>query len=535
MSNPSAQAGRAAEFRMLLSRLTRVLTRTRGGLRRNAAIVLAGGILSALALHGAVAAPSYVPSKQTPPAPLREFRGVWVASVANTDWPSKPGLTVSQQKAELTAIFERAVQLRLNAVVLQVRPGCDALYASKLEPWSEYLTGQMGKAPEGEFDPLKYAVTEAHARGLELHAWVNPFRARHPSAKAPVSAGHISQTKPNLVKPYGRHLWLDPGEPAAQEHSLRVVLDIVQRYDVDGLHMDDYFYPYKEKDAAGNVLDFPDEPSWRRYVDQGGKLGRADWRRENINQFIQRTYKAVKAQKPWVKVGISPFGIWRNRVPPEIVGYDPYESLYADSRKWLANGWLDYFTPQLYWAIEARGQSFPVLLKWWEQQNSKGRHIWPGLSTRKVSGTWSPEEIVAQIQIARKTTPSAGHVHWSIKPLLANAELGQALLKGVYTEKALGPACPWLDRTPPARPKVYIGGNPSQELLTITYERAGREQPARWVMQSKRGGVWRTEVFGGDRTLAHFQGQPFPDVIAVSAVDRSGNLSPPTVFERRGN
>jgi hypothetical protein len=236
-----------------------------------------------------------------------------------------------------------------------------------------------------------------------------------------------------------------------------------------------------------------------------------------------------------VKVGISPFGIWRNRVPSEIVGYDPYENLYADSRKWLASGWLDYFTPQLYWAIEAKGQSFPVLLKWWGRQNPKGRHIWPGLSTRKAGGAWLPEEIISQVQIARKQAGSAGHIHWSIKPLLTNQSLGDALLKGAYLDKALVPACPWLDRTGPARPKVYVGGNPSQDLLTITYECPGREKAARWVMQSRLGAVWRTEVFGGDHTLAHFSGPPFPEAIAVSALDKYGNLSPSAVFERKPN
>lgn len=480
------------------------------------------------------AAPVYAPSKQTPPLPSREFRGVWVASVSNIDWPSKPGLSVTEQKAELQAILNRASQFRLNAILLQVRPGCDALYPSKLEPWSEYLTGQMGKAPEPFYDPLAFAVSEAHARGLELHAWVNPFRARHPSAKMPVAANHISKTQPGLVKTYGRHLWLDPGESAAQDHSLKVMLDIVKRYNVDGLHMDDYFYPYKEKDASGNILDFPDDPSWQRYVAKGGKLTRPDWRRENINQFLAKVYRAVKAEKPWVKVGISPFGIWRPRVPPEIVGYDPYENLYADSRKWLMNGWLDYFAPQLYWAVEAKGQSFPVLLQWWTQQNPKNRHIWAGISTVKTSGVWTPEEIVSQVKITRKFPAADGHIHWSARAFRAGAgDIGETLLKNVYADKALAPLCPWLSRNQPVSPRVYIGGNPSADLLTVTYEYPGVRKPRWWILQSKYGKEWRTEVSGGDHTLAHYNGPNYPDTIAVYAADNYGNLSTPTVWERR--
>ena len=191
----------------------------------------------------AASAVTYEASNVVPPKPNREFRAAWVASVSNIDWPSQPGLSTAQQKAELLAILNRAVQLKLNAIILQVRPVCDALYASQLEPWSEYLTGQMGKPPSPYYDPLQFAIEEAHKRGLELHAWFNPYRARQPSAKSPVSANHISRTRPQLVSQYGKYLWLDPGEKAVQDHSLNVVMDVVKRYDIDGVHFDDYFYP----------------------------------------------------------------------------------------------------------------------------------------------------------------------------------------------------------------------------------------------------------------------------------------------------
>ena len=315
-----------------------------------------------------------------PPQPVREFRGAWVATVGNIDWPSEKGLSSGQQQAELLAILDRAVQLKLNAVIFQVRPACDAMYASKIEPWSEYLTGTMGRAPQPYYDPLAFAIAEAHKRGLELHAWFNPYRARVLGTGSPTSPDHISKRRPQLVRQYGKFLWLDPGEKQVQDYSLSVIMDVVKRYDVDGIHFDDYFYPYKEKDAAGKEMDFPDDASWRRFG-AGGKLSRDDWRRENVNRFIERVYTSIKSSKPWVKFGVSPFGIWRPGYPAQVKGFDSYAELYADSRKWLANGWVDYFAPQLYWSIDSPEQSFPALLRWWAVQNTRGRLLVAGMNT----------------------------------------------------------------------------------------------------------------------------------------------------------
>src|SRR5437588_742687 len=320
------------------------------------------------------------------PPVRREFRGAWVASVENIDWPSEPGLTTQQQKDELLGILDRAAALRLNAVILQVRPAADALYASPYEPWSEYLTGQMGRAPDPWYDPLEFAVAEAHKRGLELHAWFNPYRARHPSGKSPASANHISRTHPELVKRYGSMLWMDPGEPAVRQRTVDVILDVVRRYDIDGVHIDDYFYPYKEKDRRGRAIEFPDGTSWRKYLRSGGGMSRDDWRRANVDTLIHEVYGRIKATKPWVKFGISPFGVWRPGYPPETAqnAFDSFAELYGDSRKWLLNGWADYFTPQLYWPISRPELSYPVLLRWWVGQNVKGRQIWPGNYLDKV-------------------------------------------------------------------------------------------------------------------------------------------------------
>jgi uncharacterized lipoprotein YddW (UPF0748 family) len=408
----------------------------------------------------------------------------------------------------------------LNAVIFQVRPACDALYASRIEPWSEYLTGSMGKAPQPYYDPLAFAIAEAHKRGLELHAWFNPYRARHPSGKSPISSNHISKTRPDLVKQYGRHLWLDPGEKAVQDYSLSVVMDVVQNYDVDGVHFDDYFYPYKERDRSGKVIDFPDETSWRKNGVKG--KSRDDWRRENVNAFIQRVYKSIKTAKPWVKFGISPFGIWRPGYPAQIRGFDAYSELYADARTWLVNGWVDYFAPQLYWAIDPPAQSFPALLNWWTEQNPHRRHLWPGMNSVNVGRTWKPEEIVKQVRIARQTLSSPGHIHWNMRRgLMARNGLADALGAVLYKEPALVPASPWLSSGLAARPKLSIARR--GEVVHANFSAGAGPKPVRWVLQTRTQGRWRTEILPGSASSHVLQNKP--DQVALRAVDRYGQLS----------
>ena len=472
---------------------------------------------------GVGASVNYVPARLSPPPPAREFRGAWIATVGNIDWPSKPGLPVTEQKAELIGLLDQAAKLRLNAVIFQVRPSCDALYPSTLEPWSEYLTGTMGQAPSPAYDPLAFALEQAHLRGLELHAWFNPYRAGAAVAKSPVSANHIRRTRPQLVREYGKSFWLDPGEREVQEYSLRVVMDVVKRYDVDGVHFDDYFYPYKES-VGGQELDFPDEASWRKFG-VASHLSRDDWRRENVNQFIQRVYKSIKATKPWVKFGISPFGIWRPGNPAQIRGLDSYAQLYADSRKWLINGWLDYCAPQLYWPIEPKEQSFPALLTWWDQQNPLRRHIWPGMGTARARSKWKPDEIPNQIRLAQKQPVSAGHIHWNLKSLLRNPELETKLEHGLYSQAALIPASKWLDSTPPGTPNLtaIVDG---ARAVKLTWSPDKDESVRWWLLQTRRGGQWTTEILPG-QVQSRWLASPRPDAIALSAVDRVGNASSP--------
>lgn len=481
--------------------------------------------------QGAVANGGFIPADIRPPAVPREFRGVWVATVKNIDWPSQPGLTTAQQKSELLAILDRAVQLRLNAVILQVRPSCDALYVSKLEPWSEYLSGRMGQGPQPFYDPLAFAVEEAHRRGLELHAWFNPYRARHESAISPVSKDHISKKHPTLVKTYGRSLWLDPAEKAVQEHSLNVVLDVVKRYDIDGVHFDDYFYPYPVKGPNDKPLPFPDWSSWKRYLDSGGKLAQDDWRREQVNGFIRRVSQGIKARKPWVKFGISPFGIWRPGHPPQIKGLDSYDELYADARKWLVEGWVDYLAPQLYWNNDNPQTRFDVLLKWWAEQNHFGRHLWPGLAASSINPARPPSQLTGQVKQTREQRGTSGNIHWSIKPFMENRRgVNDLLTTEVYGQRALVPASPWLDAKVPAAPKLKSSSD--GKLMKAQWASGPGEPAWQWLVQTRRGGVWRLDLFRATQLGLIWPAASAPEVVSVIALDRAGNASAPAVLKR---
>ncbi|MDB5296409.1 MAG: hypothetical protein JWO31_2392, partial [Phycisphaerales bacterium] len=395
-----------------------------------------------------------------PPPVMREFRAAWVATVGNIDWPSKPGLSTEQQQAEIVRILNRCADTNLNAVVLQVRTVADALYDSKIEPWSQFLTGTQGKAPDPYYDPLAVWVAEAHKRGIELHAWFNPYRTRYAGSKAPAAATHISKVRPDLVRDYGKVSWMDPGEPEAADQSFRVFMDVVERYDVDGIHIDDYFYPYPEKGPGRSAgeMPFPDDASYAKYTNGGGKLARNDWRRDNVSRLIERIYKGTKARKPHVLFGISPFGIPRPGLPgiEYVAGFDQYAKLYADTVLWLKNGWCDYFVPQLYWATGAPQQPYLGLLQWWTTHNPKGRFIYGGLYTSRLNNTeksWTPEEITGQVMQTRVTPGAHGEVHFSMIALDQNRKkVADVLRDGLYAQPALPPAATWLDATPPAPP-----------------------------------------------------------------------------------
>ena len=520
----------------IASRSSRIQSRTRASSfsRRPSAfpwLLLAGVILLRPGGASAAVASGYQRSTLVPPEAAREFRGMWIATVANIDWPSRPGLSAEEQKRQLLQILDRAVELRFNAVVLQVRPACDALYASTIEPWSEYLSGVMGKAPTPYYDPLAFAVQEAHKRGLELHAWFNPYRALHFSGKSPIAANHISRTHPEFVKHYGKYLWLDPGEPGVRDYSLSVVMDVVRRYDIDAVHFDDYFYP--DKADAGTDAEFPDETSWRRYVAGGrqGEMSREDWRRQNVNTFLERTYRSIKAAKPWVKFGVSPRGIWRPGYPPQIKGMDAYATLFADSRKWLLTGWVDYLSPQLYWPMDSREQNFGKLLSWWARQNPKGRHLWPGLSVVRAD-LWKPEEIPGQIHLIRKEPGVTGYICYNASSLMGDSRTAAKLQTMVNREPALVPATPWLGTNKPAMPALFLSASQRGGLQLMLGKPSQRDQTSWWLVQTRSDGNWTTEILAGKESVKNFRNSR-PEAIAVSRIDRIGLASEPVVFERR--
>ena len=523
-----------------------------------------------------------------PPPVMREFRAAWVATVGNIDWPSKPGLSTEQQQAEAVRMLDRAAEMNLNAIVLQVRTVADALYDSKLEPWSLFLTGTQGKAPDPYYDPLKFWVDEAHKRGIELHAWFNPYRTRYGGSKAPAADTHMSKARPDLVRDYGKVSWMDPGEPDAAEHSFKVFMDVVERYDVDGIHIDDYFYPYPEaapanKDGSpGGELPFPDDASYAKYQQAGGKLARDDWRRDNINRLIQRIYEGTKQRKRHVKFGISPFGIPRPGLEgiEYVAGFDQYAKLYADTVLWLRNGWCDYFTPQLYWAAGAPQQPYLGLLQWWTTHNPKGRHIIPGLYTSRINNTdksWTPEEIAGQVMTTRLVPGAHGQVHFSMVALDQNRKkVADVLRDGLYAQPAIAPAATWLDDAPPAAPaNVTVTPTaptavapapatvpatapaaaaaatgpatapatqpttaPGPQAVRVAWQPAAGELAWVYVVQYRAGNAWRTKIVPAGQTEVTVEsGAKTPAAItrvAVSAVDRNGNQSQVTTADVGG-
>jgi len=458
-----------------------------------------------------------------PPAAPREFRGVWVATVDHIDWPPKDVFDTEKQKEKLIEILDRAQQLHFNAVLLQVRPMGDALYDSPYEPWSEFLTGAQGKRPDPDWDPLAFAVWEAHQRGLELHAWFNPYRVWHPAAKGQPASTFLGNTHPDWVKHYGKFMWLDPGQPGVKEWSQKVILDVVRRYDIDGVHLDDYFYPYPVKGVP-----FPDDASWNAYLSSGGKLQRADWRRHNVDTFVETLYHRIKNVKPWVKFGISPFGIYRPGTPASIkAGVDQYDGLYADPVKWLKNGWVDYLAPQLYWPIHQTAQSYSLLANWWSSQNTLKRHVWIGNFASQLNGPWPAKELLDQIALTRRVSCEDGNIMYSMAPFMRNAKgIDQALTSGPYASLALVPTCPWLNTNPPTPPKLSVTRSGQGPLLHMKKESATTHE---WALYVKKSGQWQfSRLISADQPSLLLS----PSVIgvgvskvAISALNRYGNES----------
>jgi len=391
--------------------------------------------------------------------PKYEFRAVWVATVNNIDWPSKPGLTVSEQKEEAIAILDLNEKNRMNAVIFQVRPTSDSFYKSELEPWSRYLTGTPGKAPEPFYDPMQFWIEECHKRCMEFHAWLNPFRVSQ-NTKDALAGNHIAFKHPEWIVEYGDKLYFDPGLPQTREFVNQVVIDIVARYDVDAIHFDDYFYPYPLKE------DFPDDQSFIKYNRGFSANQKADWRRDNVDMIIRMLSASIKKTKPWVKFGISPFGVWRNQSDdpegsPTKAGTTNYDHLYADILKWQKNGWIDYNLPQLYWQIGHPSVDFKILANWWaEHTYERATYIGHALYKIDANSTtpeWKdPKQMPAQIDLIRKIPELSGSAFYSSVHFKRNLlGLDKSLQEKLYQYPAIVPIMPWIDQQAPEMPDGF--------------------------------------------------------------------------------
>lgn len=399
-----------------------------------------------------------------------EMRAGWMASVANINWPAKKGLTQEELKKGFIVYLDSLAAVNANAVVMQVRPTGDAFYPASLEPWSIYLTGTQGQAPEPLWDPIAFMVEESHKRGMEFHAWMNPYRIAQSADTSKYAPTHAIRQHPEWFVTYGGQMYFDPGHPGSAQYTNEVVRELVSRYDVDGVHFDDYFYPYKvtAKDEEGKtyVVDFPDSLSWEQYGKPFFK-DKAAWRRNNVNSLIRMLSETIRQTKPWVKFGISPFGVWRNKSTDPVRGSDSqagvenYDDLYADILLWSEKGWIDYVTPQLYWKIGKKIVDYPILLDWWIQY-SYGRHLYVGHSMG--NGT---DEIERQIRMLRERgyDKVQGSFYWNAASVLRNAkdrESGREMnpmLRSLNAAPALVPPMPWLDMTvPPAAEELTALG-----------------------------------------------------------------------------
>jgi len=398
-------------------------------------------------------------------APKREFRGVWVASVANIDWPSKGDLTVEEQKAEFIKLLELHRANGMNAVIVQVRPCADAFYPSRYEPWSKWLTGKIGRSPMPYYDPLKYMIEEAHSRGFEFHAWFNPYRAAMDVEKNGVDSSSLVFKQRSWFLKYGNHLYFDPGLPQARTHTINVIMEVVNQYDIDGVHFDDYFYPYKIKD-----LEFPDSTSFALYGKEFKE--KSDWRRNNVDLLIKELSDSIRAVKPYVQFGISPFGVWRNQDKDSTgsatkAGQTCYDDLYADVLKWQKEKWIDYVIPQIYWSIGFEVANYKIIAEWWNK-NNYDVPVYIGQATYRINGTtkderWKePTQMPKQIRLNRTLKNIQGSAFFSSKSFVSNPlGINDTLTTKLYRSKSL----------PPEARTTTANRNPEYSLRFMAHEK----------------------------------------------------------------
>jgi uncharacterized lipoprotein YddW (UPF0748 family) len=385
-----------------------------------------------------------------------EFRGVWVATVVNIDWPNKEGLSSNEQKAEFIHLLDMHKRNGMNAVIVQVRPSADALYPSQYEPWSEYLSGKQGVPPSPYYDPLQFMIDETHKRGMEFHAWINPYRAVFDMHSSSVASNHITRTHPEWFLTYGGKKYFNPGLPEVMQYVNAVVRDIISRYDIDGLHLDDYFYPYR---ITGK--EFPDEATYRKY---GNGMDKEDWRRSNTDSIIKMIHQTVVSVKPTIRFGVSPFGVWRNKSKDPQgsdtrAGQTNYDDLYADILLWLKEGWIDYVAPQLYWEIGHHLCDYTVLLKWWGD-HSYGKHVYIGhgiyRTVENPTAAWrNPYELPNEIKLLRMNNNIQGSIYFNSKVFDSNPNgWNDSLQNNYYKKPALLPPMNWIDTVAPQKPSI---------------------------------------------------------------------------------
>ncbi len=363
--------------------------------------------------------------------PQQEMRAAWVSTVYNIDWPSKPGLSIDAQKQEYIRMLDELKSTGMNAIIVQVRSESDAIYPSALVPWSRWLTGTQGKHPG--YDPLAFMIEETHKRGMAFHAWFNPFRASTSKDPGKLAAQHPARQHPNWVVPHNNQLIFNPGIPEVRQHVIATILEVVNKYDVDGVHLDDYFYPYG-KEA------FTDDATFAAY-NQGRFANKGDWRRDNINTFVRDLYQSIKSVKPQVEFGISPFGIWRNAkddpTGSDTNGQSSYDNLYADVRTWIRSGWLDYVAPQLYWSIGYKPAAYDKLVHWWAAEtNGTPVKLYIGHAAYRVGSNttdWATSDaLIKQLQFNKGYPQVKGSIFFSAKTLLNNTAGVRSSLKQYY-------------------------------------------------------------------------------------------------------
>lgn len=411
-------------------------------------------IILVIFLTGSVKGQSVMPggSKERI-APKRELRGVWIATVANIDWPSSKHLDPSLQRQEFIRILDNLQSKGINCVMVQVRDAADAFYAKSTEPWSEWLNGRQGLGPEPFYDPLEFFIQEAHKRSMEIHAWLNPYRAVFNTKRSSVNEAHITRLNPDWFFTFGTTRLFNPGVPAVRSYIVKIVTDLVRNYDIDGIHFDDYFYPYPEKGQSLSDGDtFEDFPNGFANID--------DWRRNNVNMLVKTLHDSITSAKPWVKFGISPFGTWKNSSQDpqgsETHGFNSYTGQFADTRLWVKNGWVDYINPQIYFATTSHAVPFEALVKWWDA-NTYGRQLDIGIGAYKIGidpGSWrDPALISTEMDICRKNTHVQGQVFFSAQSMIADRlGFGDSLKNKYYRFPALMPLMNWKDTIAPNPP-----------------------------------------------------------------------------------